>query len=332
VKRRDFLALAGATAAFPCGVRGQTPQRQGRPWIIAFISNETEAQAEYSSLGPFRQGLNKLGYVEGRDFVIVTRFGRGDNNAITGLAREVVALAPDLIVPDTQAVLALVPLTASIPMLGYFGGSFTTTVLPLIVGSPARPGGNVTGIFTDSITLTGKHCDLALEVVPTATRIGVISEPFSTDRGKGTREVVGAAATAHKFIPVIAEVAQPAEVAAGFRALAEKGVEVAIVGSGFFSTDRMRTIEAAASVRLPTIYNEQGYVEAGGLISYGFSRAATFGRLASFAELLLKGTPVADIPVQETSAYFTAINLKTARSLGLPIPPTVQFRADQVIE
>ena len=135
-----------------------------------------------------------------------------------------------------------------------------------------------------------------------------------------------------KFTPVVVDVSRPEDIAASFRALADQHVDVAIVGSGtLFAGDRPRMVQLAAELRLPTIYNEQGYVEAGGLLSYGFSRVATFTRLATFAKLILMGGRPADVPAEEISTFFLALNLTTAKSLKLSIPVTLAFRADEVI-
>jgi putative ABC transport system substrate-binding protein len=336
MKRRDFLAMVGASAAgWPLAAVAQqrsVPRAPGgRPWLIALLTNNTREQALIQLLAPFLKGLRDLGYVEGRDFIIEARYGDGDPNLVPINARALVAIGPDLIVTSGVAqVAAAHDATTTIPTLGTFQ---TGATFDLIVGNQARPERNVTGIVSDQASLSGKHLELVLEIVPTATRIGVLVNAAAADRGQATRDAVAAAANAHNVVLTIADVTQPSQVGPAFASLAENRVNGVVLGSGnVFAGDRARTVGFAAQVRLPTVYNEQGYVEAGGLISYGFSRAREFARLASFADLILRGTRVAEIPVESSPNFEMAVNLKTAKSLGLTIPPPVLFRADIVIE
>jgi putative ABC transport system substrate-binding protein len=289
-----------------------------------------KTNSDLETLGPFVAGLAALGYVEGRDFRVDARYANDNDATLPALARELVALGPDLIVVNGGG--AAVPAreaTASIPIIGHFRPE---QIAPL-VGSLSRPVGNVTGIFTDQYALTAKHCDLLLEIVPTATRIGVLASTNSPDNAHRTREAATAAATLRKFTTVIVEVSRGDEVIPAFRSLADQRVHAIVVGNGMVWGDRSLAPRGAAEVGLPAVYNEQNYVVAGGgLISYGFSRNGTFARVASIADLLFRGAKPGDIPVEETSTFTMAINLKTAKSLGLTIPPTVLFRADLVIE
>ena len=298
------------------------------------LRNATEEQADADTIGPFRRGLENHGYREGRDFVIVPRYGRGDANALPRLAAEIVALAPDLIVAgDAISALAIHTVTATVPIVGYLGSGTDQATFDTLVGNMAMPVGNFTGITTNALSLTGKLCDLALEVIPSATRVGVLVYSLNPDGGRDTRDVVAAAARVRNFTPVIVDAAQPADLVPAFRHLVDQRVDIAVIGSGaVFSSNRARVVQIAADAGLPTVYNEQGYVEVGGLISYGFSRASTFTQLATFADLLLRGARPSDVPVEETATYFMALNLKTAKALALSIPPSLLFRADIVIE
>jgi putative ABC transport system substrate-binding protein len=185
--------------------------------------------------------------------------------------------------------------------------------------------------LTDFASLTGKHCDLALDLVPGAHGIGVLIFVDSSDAA-AARKAVNDAASAYKFTPKLIDVREPADIASGFRALADARVEVAIVGSGgVFASDRGRTAAGAAAVKMPAIYNEQGYVEAGGLISYGFNRKAAMVRTADFAVRILEGAKPSDLPVEQTENFFMAINRTTAASLGLTFAPTILSRVDQMV-
>jgi putative ABC transport system substrate-binding protein len=272
--------------------------------------------------------MHDVGYLEGRDFVVEARFADGDATRLPQLARELLQLTPDLIVGDGSSVPAAAAVTTAIPIIG----GLNPSRLDALVGKNlARPAGNVTGIATNNPLLTAKHCDLALELVPAAARMGILVSTGSD--GAITRQQVAAAAGARNFTPVLIDVAEPENIAGAFRSLADASVDVVVVGAGsVFAADRPRTAAGAAAVRLPAIYNEQGYVEAGGLICYGFDRRANNERFARYANLILTGAKIVDLPVEQTSNYLMAVNLKTAKSLGLTIPPSVLFRADIVIE
>ena len=178
----------------------------------------------------------------------------------------------------------------------------------------------------------GKHCDLALEVVPSARRIGVLLYSLGTDAA-AARPLVTAAADARNFTPVFVDVDSLADLEPAYALLRQHQVDVAIVGaSSVLAADRARTVAAAAAVWLPAVYNAQEYAEAGGLISYGFDRRAGWERIATYTHRILAGAMPADLPVEQSLNYLMAINLKTAKSLGVAIPPAVIFRADEVIE
>jgi putative ABC transport system substrate-binding protein len=334
MRRRDFLAMTSAVAVTLVGVPAWAQQRPvpgapgGRPWLIAFLVTQTKVQSDRDSLGPFLKGMQELGYVEGRDFVVEARYADGDITRVPALAKQLVDLQPDLIVGDGNGVPAAAAATTTIPIVG---GINPSTLEAQVGNNLARPSGNVTGIATSNPLLTAKHCDLALELVPGAARIGIL---VSTGADASiTRQQVAAASEARKFTPVLIDVAQPENIAGAFRLLADSRVEVVVVGAGgVFAADRPRTAAAAAAAGLPAIYNEQGYVEAGGLICYGFDRRANNERYARYANLILTGAKIADLPVEQTSNFLMAINLKTAKSLGLTIPPSILLRADLVIE
>ena len=333
MRRRDFLALAGvaaADAALPRAARTQQrliPVTPGRgPWLIAAMVNVARAQGDSDTLGPFRKGLTALGYVEGTDFAIEARYGDADPSLDGAMARELVALRPDLFLVSSDAqAMAAHQVTATIPIVGLI--SLPVTIAQLI-GSTASPIGNVTGLIDDVATLTGQQCGLALEIVPGARRIGALV-PKGSDGALGARYAVNAAASAHKLTPVIAEVAER-DVASGFRTLADQRVDVAIVASGL-AGDRAAVVQSSAAAHIPTIFGEPAYAELGGLAGCGLDRKATFAKLASFADLLLRGHHVSETPVEDASSWTIAVNLQTARSLGVTIPPAVRAHADEVI-
>jgi putative ABC transport system substrate-binding protein len=338
--RRDFLVLAGAAAAaWPLAALAQqspgpVPRAPGgRPWLIGALVAFTQAQSDYELLGPFRKGLADLGYVEGRDFSIEARFTNGDATRVPAAAEELVALNPDLILGGSSNLsTALRPLTSRIPIIS----GIAVAELEAMVGKNlARPSGNITGIVAAGTNQLGleKYCELALELVPGAKRVGILIWSLAPDGGASAREQVASAAAALKFTPVVVEVAQAPEIAAAFQSLAAARVDVVVVGNGsVFAADRSATVIAAAAVKLPTIYNQAGYPQSGGLISYGGDRRLQSARLATFADLIFRGAKPGDIPVEQSSTPIMSINLKTAKALGFTVPPTVLFRADEVIE
>jgi putative ABC transport system substrate-binding protein len=335
MRRRDLLVL-GTAAAVGWPLTGWAQQAQpvrgpgGRPWLIGALLGPIKPQGDRESLEPFIAGMAKLGYVQSRDYTIGVRYAEGDNTRLPALARELVDLRPDIIFTGSQVIEAAAA-TSTIPILS--GNITPEHIEPVIGKNLARPTGNVTGIAVDLARLTGKHCDLALELVPGATRVGVLVYPLNAANAATVREQVVAAANARKFTPILIDVPQPQEVLAAFHTLAGAGVDAVVVGPGnAFSSNRANTAAAAAAVGLPATYNEQGYVEAGGLISYGYDRKGNYERLAGFAVQIFAGGKPSDLPVEQTSNYVMAINLKTAKALGLAIPPTVLFRADIVID
>jgi putative ABC transport system substrate-binding protein len=293
----------------------------------------TGAQSDYEFLGPFRQRMTELGYVEGRDYAIEARHTNGDATRIAPMANEVVALKPELIlVSSSMLAVAMRTLTSTIPIIG----PVATADLDALVGKDlAHPSGNVTGTIDVGPGQIGleKYSELALELVPGAKRVGVLIWSLAADGGALAREQITSAVASLKFTTVVVEVAQPSEIAAAFRSLAAAGVDVVVVGSGnVFSADRASTAAAAAAVKLPTIYNQAGYPQAGGLISYGGDRRIGSRRFASLADLIFRGAKPGDIPVEQFSTPIMSVNLRTAKALGITIPPTVLFRADEVIE
>jgi putative ABC transport system substrate-binding protein len=339
MRRRDFLALAGATAAaWSLTARAQQPRPVprapgGRPWLIGALVGFTVAQSDYEFLGPFRKRLTEVGYVEGRDYAIEARHTNGDATRIPPLASDVVALKPDLIfVSSSDLAVAMRTLTSTIPIIG----PVAPRDLDALVGKDlAHPSGNVTGTIDVGPAQIGleKYCELALELVPGAKRVGVLIWSLAPDGGALAREQIASAVATLTFTPVVAEVAQPSEIAAAFRSLSAEGVDVVVVGQGsVFASDRSSTVAAAAAAKLPTIYNEAGYPQAGGLISYGGDRRIGSARFAPLADLILRGAKPGDIPVEQFSTPIMSINLKTAKALDITIPPAVLFRADEVIE
>jgi putative ABC transport system substrate-binding protein len=336
MRRRDFLTLAGAAVVWPLTARAQQTQPKrgpgGRPWLIAALIFFTKAQSDLEILGPFRMGMAALGYIEGRDYVLEARYVDGDVTRYPPMARELVELAPDLIIAEAGAGAAAAhQLTTAIPIVA---SGIDRVNLDLLVGKDlGHPIGNVTGLKDVFGELIVKQCELALELVPGASRVGVLLWPEFAEAA-AVRELIEQVAAARKFTPVMLDVSRLQDITPAFRALADMRIDVVVVGpSTVFAADRPLTVSGAAAVKLPAVYNQPAYVEAGGLISYsGTTRRASSARLASFANQILQGAKPSELPVEQPSDYNMAINLKTAKALGLTIPPTVLFRADIVLD
>jgi ABC-type uncharacterized transport system substrate-binding protein len=330
LKRRDFLTLLGSAAAalsWPLAVRAQqAPQRA----VIAVLSPLSPAAAE-RNIAALRSGLRELGYVEGRNVTLELRFSEGAPGRLPQLAAELVALKPDVIlVGSTAGVIAARDATRTIPIV--MSGLLDDPVAMGLVGSIARPGGNITGtwMFGDD-ALVGKRLELLKHVVPGLLRIGVIINP-----GDAADDIVlrrlPAAARALGIDVVVFEVREAADFETAFGAAARQGMQALFVSqSPLFSSNRARVTAIAAGVRLPAIYGFREF-EAGGLLSYGANLPAMYRRAAALADKILKGASPADLPIEVPTRFELIVNLKTAKAMGIAIPDSVVTLADEVIE
>jgi putative ABC transport system substrate-binding protein len=331
MQRREFITvLGGASLAGPLTTRAfaQAPVKRRR---IGYLAGATQAAAT-DFIAIFLAALKHEGYEEGRDFDMVYRFAEGRFERLPSLARELVALMPDVIVTPTgdPAALAARSASTSIPIVS---PTLTDPVRAGLVGSFARPGGNITGVSIIVEHLPQKQAELALQVVPAARRFGVL---LNLDDAGGAmilrQEMEAAAATLH-LVLVFGEVRVPEELEAAVARLAAEGVDALIVlTSGMFVAQRQRIVSLAAAGRLPDIYSARDFVVTGGLISYGTSLRENFQRAAAFVAKIFKGASPADLPIEFPTKLELVINLKTAKALGLILPPTLLAHADEVIE
>jgi putative tryptophan/tyrosine transport system substrate-binding protein len=325
MRRRQFIALLGGVSAWPQAVLAQTRKRPLVGWLYY---SRNELAARY--LGLVLDGLRELGQIEGRDFEMVYRSADGLVERLPRAAEELVQLNPNIIIASAtiQAVAAkkatdtipiVVPVLADPVGLGF-------------VASEARPGGNVTGIAPYVKGLPAKQLELAREVVPGATRIGLVDDVNDAKAHPQRREIeAGGKELEIKIVP--AEVRTASDIGSAYEALAAGGVEVVVVEqSSMLIVARKEIAEAAAAKKLPTVYGYREHVEAGGLISYGVNLNACFHRAAYYVDKILKGTKPGDLPVEFPTNIELVINLKTAKALGLEVPPTLLARADEVIE
>jgi putative tryptophan/tyrosine transport system substrate-binding protein len=328
MKRRDFITLlGGAVAAWPLAARAQQqPGRVRRVGVLIGIAvNDPDAQTR---LAAFVQTLQQLGWTDGRNVRIDTRWASGDAELIRRYAAELVALAPDVIFVTGAAVAALLQATHTVPIV------FAAVADPVgsgFVDSLSQPGGNATGFMQFEYGLSGKWLELLKEIAPSLTRVIVLWDPETA--GIGQFAIIQSVATSAgvDVRPVKLRDAGEIERAITAFARAPNGGLI-VTASAWCVVRRDLIIALAARHKLPAVYFERFFVVAGGLISYGANFVDQYRRAAGYVDRILKGEKPADLPVQAPTKYELAINLKTAKALGLEVPPTLLARADEVIE
>jgi putative ABC transport system substrate-binding protein len=327
VKRRDFITLlGGAAAAWPRAARAQVSTR--RP-LVAVLHGQSSAAASHYERA-LAQRMQELGYVAGRDVDIVWRYADGDLTRGPALADELVRLKPDVLVTsNTEFAIAMRQATTAIPIVAL---NVTDPVAFGLVASHARPGGNVTGILATLDTLPEKQLALAAEIIRGTAKMGMLVDAgFQAHAIHRRGAETAAAKLAIQIMPV--EVRLPDDLDTAFQSLARERVDsVLVLQDPMFLTERRRIAMLALSARLPTMFGFREHVEAGGLMSYGIELRANYRRAAEYVDKILKGTKPADLPVELPTKFELVINLKTAKALGLDVPPTLLARADEVIE
>jgi putative tryptophan/tyrosine transport system substrate-binding protein len=326
MNRREVIAgLGSAAATWPLAANAQ----QRVVPLVAFLSAGT-AQALDRDLAAFRDGFQRLGYIEGSNVRFEFRFADGHLDRLPDLANELVHLNPSVIVSaPLPAHLALERVTTLIPIVMATGADPVGFGL---VASLSHPDGNVTGLANFAETLVSKQIDLLREMVPGFRRFGLLvnaSNPLHVPQLRETK--VAAEATGILLVPV--EVSGPDELDLAFDTLRRERVEALLVSSDVTFYSRRRQIaELAATTRLPAIYGYRQHVEEGGLMSYGPDIPDQYRRAAIYVDKILKGAQPADLPVEQATKFELMINLKTATALGLTVPPSLLARADEVIE
>jgi len=328
VERRAFLAtLAGGFLGAPLAVGAQQP---GKVWRIGYLDQGSAARST-AYVDGLRQGLRDLGWVEGRNIAIEIRLAEGKTDQLPGLAAELVRLKMDVIVTSTTpAALAAKQATTTIPIVIGFAAD---PVGSGIVASLAHPGGNITGWTHSGLELRAKYLELLKEAVPDVTRVGVLWNPANQVH-RPSLKVIEAAAQRLKVELHLASVQDPQLLERGVAALVGKGVQALVVfPDGMFQAQTALLLSLAARYRLPALYGLREYAELGGLMAYGANLAEMHRTLsASLVDKILKGAKPANLPVAQPTKFDLLINLKTAKTLGLTIPPSLLERADQVIE
>ena len=329
MRRRDFIALAGgAVAAGALTARAQQPGKVARIGYLAANLAALPSQPE-----AFRQGLRELGWIEGRNIAIEYRDAQGKPERLPALAAELVALQPDVIVAGpTLPAVAASRATRAIPVV------FPIASDPVgsgLVASLARPGGNVTGLSLQASELVGKCLQLLVEAVPGARLIAVLlnpaGHPGSTDQDMLQR--VETAARGLQRRTHVVEVRGPDDFDRAFAEMTRAGAgALTVLPQSLFNQHRARLVDLAARNRLPVMWPFRDPVDAGGLMSYGANVTEMFRRSAGYVDKILKGAKPANLAVEQPTRFELVINLKTAKALGLTIPPLVLAQADEVIE
>jgi putative tryptophan/tyrosine transport system substrate-binding protein len=331
IGRRKVLAtLGGAAAAWPLAARAQQPERMRRVGVLMpFAEGDRETQLRVTAL---RQGLARLGWAEGRSLRIEHRWATiPDADSMRRFAKELVDLQPDLILTDnTNLTAAVLQQTQTIPIVfvqvGDPVGSGFVTSFP-------RPGGNATGFTNIPLTMTSKWLELLMEIAPRTVRVMFLFNPPTAPYAQRFFEPFNAAASSNGVEAVASPVHDPAEIETVIAAFArEPSGGLIVLPSAFMLAHRDLIIALAARHRLPAVYAFRFFAQNGGLISYGNVAADAFRQAATYIDRILRGAKPADLPVQAPVKFELAINLKTAKALGIDVPPTLLARADEVIE
>jgi putative tryptophan/tyrosine transport system substrate-binding protein len=328
MRRRDFIRIIGSMVSWPLAAYAQQPEQMRR---IGVLMNRSESDPEgQARLAAFRQGLEHLGWNEGRNIRVDIRWGEDKVDLERKYAAELVALAPDVILASgTMSVAALQALSRALPIV------FAAVADPVGAGfveSMARPGGNATGFMIYEYSLGAKFLELLREIAPNVTRVAVLRDPTNPALLATFGAVRGAAQLLGVEVSVV-DTRDASEIERGVGAFARSANGGLIVMTGArASVHGDLIIELAARYKLPAIYPFRYHVSRGGLIYYGSDIVEPFRPAAGYVDRILKGDKPADLPVQAPAKYELVINLKTAKALGLNVPNTLIGRADEVIE
>jgi putative tryptophan/tyrosine transport system substrate-binding protein len=329
MKRRDFITLlGGAAAAWPVPARAQQGERVRRIGVLLpAASDDVEFQAR---VGAFLQGLQQSGWSIGRNLRIDTRWATANADDIRRHAAELVTLAPDVILAHGASTMRpLLQVTRSVPIVFPVAGD---PVAAGFVDSLARPGGNATGFMTFEYNLSGKWLELLKEIAPGVTRAAVLRDPTVITGASQFAAIQAVAPSLRVEVnPINLRDAGEIEHAVTAFARSSNGGLIVTTG-GLAQLHRDLIITLAARHKLPAVYYERFFVAGGGLLSYGADYIDQYRQAAAYVDRILKGEKPGDLPVQAPTKYETVVNLKTAKALGLTVPPSLLARADEVIE
>lgn len=330
-RRRLILALRGVAALLVPALMSMlgVAQSADKLPLIGFLGNSTPT-LEANLVGPFRDGLHDLGYVEGRNISIVYRWAQGDYARLSPLVAELIAAKVDVIVTaGTPAALAVTKATSSIPLVMVAVGDPVGTGL---VKSLARPGGNATGLTSITPELEGKRLELIREVLPNVSRVAVFWNPSNAYQ-VADEKAVGAAAATLRMTELSLAVSKPDDLDRAFEHLLDKNADAMLVlADRVFLHNRQRIIDFAMRHRLPVMSAYRELAEAGGLMSFGPNYGAMHRQAATYVDRILRGAKPADLPVEQPAKFEFVVNLKAAKALNIAVPQSMLLLADRVIE
>jgi putative ABC transport system substrate-binding protein len=328
--RRTFIGtLAGGLLAAPLGTAAAQPP-ETVPRVGYLISGSHSDPQRQRLFEAFRQGLREVGYVEGQNIAIESRWAEGKDDRFPALVADLIRSKVDVIVTQSGAATrAAQQATRTIPIVMALSNDAVGSGL---VASLSRPGGNVTGLTVMSTELVGKQIQLLKEMVPKLSRVALLTNPANPASASFLREAEAPVRALGLRLQTL-EVRNPEEIDSAFAAMTrERAGALVILPDVLFLSQRRQIADIATKRHLPTVYGVAEYAEAGGLMAYGASHLDLVRRAATFVDKILKGAKPGDLPIEQPSKFDLVINLKTAKAIGLSIPQSILLRADQVIE
>ena len=328
MRRRDFITLLGGAATWPVMARAQGDRMPRIGVLMAYAEGDPEGQAWVAA---FREGLQKFGWAEGRNIRIDTRWATPDVEAMQRFAKELVALQPDLILSQsTPTTAALLQQTRTIPIIF---ANISDPVGSGFVANFPRPGGNVTGFTNIEPTTAGKWLELLKEIAPRVNRVAFLFNPATATYFEYYMNSFKAAAASFGVEAIAAPVHDRSELKSVISAhVREPNAGLVVMTDSFLNAHRVEITSLAARYRLPAVYPYRLYTKVGGLLSYGNDVFDNYRRAAGYVDRILRGEKPSELPVQAPIKFEFLFNLKTAKALGLDIPPSLLARADEVIE
>jgi putative tryptophan/tyrosine transport system substrate-binding protein len=330
MRRREFMAGFGSAAAWPVVAQAQQPDRVRRVGALMYgAENDPEIKSQFSG---FTQRLAELGWTEDRNLKMQVRWAAGDFARMQTLAKDLVELQPDVILAHaTQATAALRRETRTIPIV------FVLVVDPVeggLVASVARPEGNITGLLPDEPSMGGKWMQLLREIAPGVTRVAIMFNPNTATYGRSYfLPSFETAAQSLKVQPIVALVHSDGEIEEAITSLGrDSGGGLVVMPDSFTLLHRRQIISLTALNNVPAVYKGPENVRDGGLLSYGSDTSDEFRRAAAYVDRILRGAKPAELPIQLPTKLVMALNARTAKALGLPVPQSILLRADEVIE
>jgi putative ABC transport system substrate-binding protein len=325
--RRSLVMMLGAAAAMPQVLFAQAKKP---PVLIGWLSLGTGGPGTHS-LGAFKEGLTALGWKEGTQFVVEGRWADGHNDRLALLARELAAREPALIVASPMRVAVIA--TKAAPRIPVVVVSGLDPVAGGLVTSLARPGGMITGLTGFGPDLAGKHVELLLAAAPKVKRVGFLADSGNPNHVE-LMNVARRAVAQYQVEARVVEVERPEEIQPAIERLAKEGAQgLVVLPSGIYARERrLRMLKFALAQRWPVVATARAWAEDGALLSYGADTAANYRRAAWYVDRILKGAKPGDLPIEQPTTFELVVNMKTAKALGLTMPPEIMVRVDKVIE